>query len=133
MVHAPLLDLALDRQEYADVRWEVVTTAQITKSFVPLMGNFAPAEFADKKMVDLAMDLESEVNNDSKREGEEQQVAGQDDAALEQPFRRLAHAIQRVVRSQPHGRQAGHQPAYVHAAARPADQHQHRDQSRQGK
>jgi hypothetical protein len=110
MVHAPLLHLALDRPEYAHVGWEVVTTAQITKPFVPPMGDFAPTEFADKKMVDLAMVLEPEVNCDS--EGEEQ-VAGQDDAALEQRFRRLANAIQRVVRSQPHDRQTINQSMYT--------------------
>lgn len=110
MVHARLLHLALDRPEYAHVGWEVVTTAQITKPFVPPMGDFAPTEFADKKMVDLAMVLEPEVHYDS--EGEEQ-VAGQDDAALEQRFRRLANAIQRVVRSQPLDRQTINQSMYT--------------------
>lgn len=113
MVHAPLLDLALDRPEYAHVGWEVVTTAQITKPFVPPMGDFAPTEFADKKMVDLAMVLQPEVNNDSEGEEEAQQVAGQDDAALEQLFRRLDHAIQRVVRSQPQDRQTINQSMYT--------------------
>lgn len=114
MVHAPLLHLALDRPEYAHVGWEVITTAQITKPFVPPMGDSAPTEFADKKMVDLAMVLEPVVDNDSKRKKEaKQQVAGQDHAASEQRFRRLAHAIQRVVSSQPHDKQTINQSLYT--------------------
>jgi len=107
MVHAPLLQLALNRPEYAHVGWEVVTTAQIAKHFVPRMGDFAPTEFADKKMVDLAMVLEPDVSDDSEGEEEAKQQN------LEQRFRHLAHAIQRVVRSQPYDRQSINQSMYT--------------------
>ena len=107
MVHAPLLQLALDRPEYAHVGWEVVTTAQIAKPFVPPMGDFAPTEFAEKKMVDLAIVLESDVSNDCEGEEEVKQQT------LEQRFRRLARAIQRVVRSQPYDRQSINQFMYT--------------------
>ncbi|KAB5513494.1 hypothetical protein GE09DRAFT_1231838 [Coniochaeta sp. 2T2.1] len=54
-VHGPLLELALEG--YAYVQRELVTTAQITKPFVPPMGDSSLAEFADKKMVDFVMVL----------------------------------------------------------------------------
>ncbi|KAH8907508.1 hypothetical protein BR93DRAFT_926528 [Coniochaeta sp. PMI_546] len=115
MVHAPLIQLALDRPEYVHVGWEVVTTAQIAKPFVPPMADSSLTDFADRKMVDLAMVLEPEVDSDS--EGPEEakrQVAGQeDDAALEQRFCRLAYAIQRVVRSRPPDRQTINQSLHT--------------------
>ncbi|KAK4443295.1 hypothetical protein QBC34DRAFT_362321 [Podospora aff. communis PSN243] len=86
-VHAPLLQLALDRPEYKSVGWEV---------------------FADKKMVDLALILDpphvvGKNSNNGGRRGEEE----------EGKLHRLAHAIQRLVRSQPNDKQTINQSMYT--------------------
>lgn len=119
-VHFPLLTLALDRQQYAHVRQEVVASAQIAKPFVPPMSDLAPNVYADKKMVDLAIVLVPEISDYGRQEREKGlRAAGRDAAAREERYRRLAHVIQRVVHSQPQGRRSINQTMYTPLCDRP--------------
>ncbi|KAB5581244.1 hypothetical protein GE09DRAFT_1213640 [Coniochaeta sp. 2T2.1] len=96
-VHFPLLKLALDRQD-----------------------DLAPNVYADKKMVDLAIVLVPEVRDYGRQEWEKgQRGAGRDAAAREERYLRLAHAIQRVVHSQPQDRQSINQTMYTPLYDRP--------------
>ncbi|KAK0704275.1 hypothetical protein B0T21DRAFT_268787, partial [Apiosordaria backusii] len=111
-VHGPLLELALEG--HAHVQRELVTTARITKPFVPPMSDLSLAEFADKKMVDFVMVLVPKPDDEG-----EGVVGGQGDGAKGERFRQLAHAVHNTVLSQPLDQQSINQTLYPPLMERP--------------
>lgn len=96
-VHGPLLKLGVSG--HRRVRRELITTAQITKAFVPPMDGYAVGDYADRKMVDFALVLDP-AGGSRRGEGD---LPPAEDADTD---RRLADAIRRTVYGQPHGRTA---------------------------
>jgi hypothetical protein len=111
-VHHPVLELGLAGLAYA--RTETVTTAQIAKPFVPAMNDYAVTEFADKKMVDLALVLDPNPPGPSAATAD----AGDADVAAAR-CRRLTRAIKRAVHSQPAGQQTINQTTFTPLCRRP--------------
>ncbi|KAJ9129497.1 hypothetical protein NKR19_g10341, partial [Coniochaeta hoffmannii] len=107
-VHGPLLELALEGHPH--VQRELVTTAQITKPFVPPMSDLSLAGFADKKMVDFVMVLVPKPDDEGGEQG---------DGARGERFRRLAHAVHNTVLSQPLDQQSINQTLYPPLMERP--------------
>ncbi|OIW22439.1 hypothetical protein CONLIGDRAFT_563285, partial [Coniochaeta ligniaria NRRL 30616] len=118
-VHGPLLQLGLANHKY--VRRELITTAQITKAFLPPMGDYAVADYADEKMVDFALVLDPGGPSRRRQESQSRWRDGGDvppagDAVRDQ---RLADAIRRTVYGQPLGRQSVNQTSYVAISLKP--------------
>ena len=116
------------------VRHEVVASAQIAKPFIPRMGLYSESStgFADKKMVDLAMVLVPPFLDTPFHSSSvpvvQQQHAGTSTSTSTGRYKkekekvnlhRLAHAIHRIVHSQPPDRQSINQTLYTPLCQRP--------------
>lgn len=113
-VHGPLLQLGLAHHGHASR--ELVTTAQISKPFLPPMNMYSAADYADKKMVDFVLVLDPDGSRHAAQAPEEGDTSTAQDRA---EYAHLAKAIKQEVYSQPPGCQSINQTTYTPLLCRP--------------